>query len=250
MSRILVILRWSFIGFGVVLLAWGTGILYLGDQPALAAPIQAAADLQSLLGDQYDPYLLSADQTQLPAEATPLATDSTNASSAAEAAVQAARPERLIIPIINLDAPVVEASSKKYRIRDVLYEQWIVPDKFAVGWSPNAGYPGQPGNVVLFGHHNVNGAVFANLYKLQSGDQINVIDATGQSFNYTVETVLKLKERGVSFDQMVENAQWIRQTQDQRLTLVTCWPPYQSTYRLIVVARPSKVNNSNSGAIP
>jgi sortase A len=47
-----------------------------------------------------------------------------------------------------------------------------------------------------------------------------------------------VKERGVSFAQMIENASWILPTAEERLTLVTCWPPYESTYRLIVVARP------------
>ena len=240
LSRLLVISRWIFIGLGIILLAWGAGIFFFGDQPALAAPIQAAGELQSLLGDQYDPYLLAANQADPAlAEATPLAPDLPNAASAdAQAAALASAPERLLIPVIHLDTPVEPVSSKKYRIQGVVYEQWIVPDKFAVGWSPDAGYPGRTGNVVLFGHHNVNGAVFANLYKLLAGDQISVV-AGGKTYDYTVDEVVKVKERGVPFSEMVQNAKWIQQTNDQRLTLITCWPPYQSTYRLIVVARPT-----------
>ena len=81
------------------------------------------------------------------------------------------------------------------------------------------------GNTVLFGHHNVNGAVFANLYKVVVGDEISVF-AGGREYRYKVDQVLKVKEKDVSFAQMVENGKWISQTEDERLTLVTCWPPY------------------------
>ena len=34
------------------------------------------------------------------------------------------------------------------------------------------------------------------------------------------------------------NAQWIAPTDDERLTLVTCWPYISNTHRLIIVAKP------------
>ena len=145
-------------------------------------------------------------------------------------------PERIEIPAIDLDAPVVEATEKIFVINKSEYKQWQVPDIFAAGWSKDSGSPGGRTNIVLFGHHNVNGAVFANLYKLEKGDRI-VVYAGGNAHVYSVQQVTKVKERGVSFAQMVENASWILPTPEERLTLVTCWPPYESTYRLIVVAR-------------
>jgi sortase A len=47
-----------------------------------------------------------------------------------------------------------------------------------------------------------------------------------------------VKEVGVSLAQRRQNAQWIAPTRDERLTLVTCWPPDGNTYRVIVVAKP------------
>jgi sortase A len=34
------------------------------------------------------------------------------------------------------------------------------------------------------------------------------------------------------------NAEWLGGTDDERLTLVTCWPQKSNTHRLIIVARP------------
>jgi LPXTG-site transpeptidase (sortase) family protein len=146
-------------------------------------------------------------------------------------------PERLEIPAIKLDAPIVKAGEKRYTINKAVYVQWIVPDTFAAGWSPESGYPGRPNNIVLFGHHNVNGAVFANLYKLVTGDTI-LVHSQDNTYTYTVVTTTKVKERGVSLDQMMKNSSWISPTSYEQLTLVTCWPPWQSTYRLIVIALP------------
>ena len=36
----------------------------------------------------------------------------------------------------------------------------------------------------------------------------------------------------------MENAAWIMPSEDERLTLVTCWPYTSNTHRLIIVARP------------
>jgi hypothetical protein len=36
-----------------------------------------------------------------------------------------------------------------------------------------------------------------------------------------------------------ENARWIGPSNDERLTLVTCWPRHDNTHRLILVALPA-----------
>lgn len=227
-----------------------------GDQPEMAIPIQVAADIQAVFQDPNDSYLLSIAQVQ-PVDGAngsstevPVEVSGGNSNPASQVFApevkEILKPERLVIPDIQLDAPVLVAGSKKYRIRDAYYEQWIVPNKFGAGWSPESGYPGQPDNVVLFGHHNVNGAVFENLYKIKSGATVTLF-AGGRAFNYIVSEVHTVKERGVTFDQMLENAKWIQQTGDERLTLVTCWPPYQSTYRVIVVALPAPQNGDTGG---
>ncbi len=98
---------------------------------------------------------------------------------------------------------------------------------------------GVPGNTVLNGHHNIDGEVFGHLYELAQGDRITVYSGN-RSFDYAVAQVMKLEERNMPLAQREENARWVLPSADERLTLVTCWPPYTNTYRLIVVAVPVK----------
>jgi sortase A len=34
------------------------------------------------------------------------------------------------------------------------------------------------------------------------------------------------------------NAEWIKATEDERITLITCWPYESNTHRVVVVAVP------------
>ncbi len=227
----------------MALLAFGVGTRILGFPLEWIAPVSAAINPAEPPWDDFDPYLVSSELPETPSLTTLPDSYDTNTTRVEPALFGAENeaffaPERLTIPAIDLEAPVVPTGAKKYNINGRIYEQWIVPDTFAAGWNPTSAYPGQPGNTVLFGHHNVNGAVFGKLYKLESGDEIALFSG-GYERKYRVNEVLKVKEEDVSFSQMVENARWIGPTEDERLTLITCWPPYESTYRLIVVAKPT-----------
>lgn len=167
-----------------------------------------------------------------------------NASTAApesaitpEATRPAVIPTRLVIPSIQLDAPIVPTRSKQARIGGEIYEQWQAPDKFAVGWYTGSAVLGQVGNTVLVGHHNVDGKVFENLHKVQPGDEIVLVGGT-VAFRYQVVNVMILPERNVDVQTRLENARWILPSEDERVTLVTCWPAWTNTHRLIVVAQP------------
>lgn len=146
-------------------------------------------------------------------------------------------PDEISIASIDLKAPVIPARDKTYKVNGIEYRQWIVPDEFAAGWSADSGAPGGGTNIVLFGHHNVNGAVFAHLVDVREGDLVT-ISSGKKNFTYKVSLITKVQDRGVSFDQMLKNASWILPTPQERLTLVTCWPPYGNNYRLIIVALP------------
>ncbi|GIV66640.1 MAG: sortase [Bellilinea sp.] len=154
-----------------------------------------------------------------------------------EATRPAVIPTRLIIPSIQLDAPVVPTRSKQTRIGGDIYEQWQAPNKFAVGWYTGSAVLGQTGNTVLVGHHNVEGKVFENLHKVQPGDEIVLAGGT-VAFRYQVVNVMILPERDVDVQTRLENARWILPSEDERITLVTCWPAWTNTHRLIVVAQP------------
>ena len=142
-------------------------------------------------------------------------------------------PTRLIIPSLKLDAPIETVGW--HTVAGV--SQWDVPDHFAAGWLKTSAQPGQPGNTVLDGHHNIAGEVFRRLVDLRVGDELEVY-AGNNVFFYKVTTRQILKERGQPLEVRIKNAQWIQPTEDERLTLVTCWPYTTNSHRLIIVAKP------------
>lgn len=151
----------------------------------------------------------------------------------------AAVPDRIVIPRIGLDAPIIVSHTKMVLVGEKAFVQWEAPNLNAVGWQEESALLGEPGNTVLNGHHNVYGEIFARLYELEQYDEI-VLHSGDREFHYLVSQVMKIKERDVSLEQRQENARWIMHSADERLTLVTCWPPTSNTYRLIVVAVPFK----------
>lgn len=149
----------------------------------------------------------------------------------------AAVPENITIPSINLEAPVVTVDAMPVYLRGLAYEQWSAPNTFAVGWHEGSAQIGSVGNTVLNGHHNIYGAVFANLKDVQVGAEI-LISGGEQTYRYVVAQTMLLPERDAGLAQRQENARWILPSDDERLTLVTCWPPESNTHRIIVVAQP------------
>lgn len=142
-------------------------------------------------------------------------------------------PRRLVIPAIDLDAPIETVGWHVINGAST----WDVPDHFAAGWLKTSAQPGQPGNTVLDGHHNIAGEVFRRLVDLRVGDELEIY-AGHTVFLYKVTTRQILKERGQPLEVRIKNAQWIQPTKDERLTLVTCWPYTTNSHRLIIVAKP------------
>jgi LPXTG-site transpeptidase (sortase) family protein len=153
-------------------------------------------------------------------------------------------PQRLVIPAIDLDAPVERVSHVEVEVQDQVYRQWLAPDKYAAGWHENSARFGAPGNTVLNGHHNVAGEVFRDISELESGDQILLFNGA-ESRVYEVVAKMILKERYEPLDRRLENARWIHPTEDERLTLITCWPYTSNTHRVVVVATPMKIESPN-----
>ncbi len=148
-------------------------------------------------------------------------------------------PDRLMIDSISLDAPILPEHYKEIYQNDQVFIQWRVPFRRASGWHDTTALLGEVGNTVLNGHHNAYGEVFKDLIDLKEGDLIDVY--SGEIlFVYKVEAILLLPEKYQSMDERIENASWIMPTTDERVTLVTCWPPDSNTHRLIVVAFPVK----------
>jgi sortase A len=153
------------------------------------------------------------------------------------------QPERLVIPALELDAPVEDVGLTAVRSSGETYYQWLVPAAFRAGWHNTSAPLGVAGNTVLNGHHNVYGEVFGQLVNLEAGDEIILYDKS-QEYHYTVAEVQILPERGQPLAVRMNNAQWIAPTNDERLTLVTCWPEDDNSHRVIVVAYPQETPDS------
>jgi len=144
-------------------------------------------------------------------------------------------PTRLVIESVGIDSQVIPVGWRVIEQNRQQYSIWEVAD-YAVGWHQTSALLGQPGNTVMAGHHNVNGEVFRDLVNIEVGDKVAVY-AGGQRFEYRVELKTIVKEKGEPIEVRQRNAEWIASTDDERLTLVTCWPYTNNTHRVIVVAR-------------
>ena len=146
-------------------------------------------------------------------------------------------PSRLVIPSIKVDTPVVELGWKTSKTASgSIFSEWDVAD-YAAGWHKNSSVPGEHGNIVMSGHNNILGSVFRELDQLKRGDTLEVF-AGGSEYAYAVDEVLILPEKHASDQQRKANVKYIQETDDDRLTLVSCWPRDDNTHRIVVIAKP------------
>lgn len=146
-------------------------------------------------------------------------------------------PDKIEIPTIGLVAPIVVAEFNFTDVEGETFGQWIPPSEFSAAWHPDSALLGSDGNTVINGHHNEFGEVFGKLIDLESGDLVYIY-AKGKKYTFVIANKMILLERGQSLDVKLANATWLGNTDDVRLTLVTCWPAKSNTHRLILVARP------------
>ncbi len=127
---------------------------------------------------------------------------------------QAEMLTRVIIPKINMDAIVVEGSSRR-----ALSE--------GPGHMKETAMPGEIGNAVITAHRDT---FFRHIYELIKGDQIQV-RRNGQTFTYAVTGKKIVTPEDVSV---------IKPTTDAQLTLITCYPTYYigpAPKRLVVFSK-------------
>lgn len=155
---------------------------------------------------------------------------------------------RIAIPSIKVDKKVVEVN---WQIQDVNGEQVAVWDvaKYVVGHHSGTANPGQPGNIVLAGHSGGNAYPFNNLFYLKPGDPITLW-SDGQEFQYTVTEHHLLDEIGpnVTLEQRKANARFIEPTDNELVTLVTCWPltgKNKFSQRVVIRAVPAQAAAPN-----
>ena len=147
-------------------------------------------------------------------------------------------PTRLLIPAINLDVPIVAMGWSVIEQDGQQVSEWDVPNWRAAGWLNTSALVGAPGNTVLEGHQDIAGRVFEDLEYLKEGDEIQV-QAASQTRKYVIALRTIVPEKDQPLEVRRENARWIGPSNDERLTLVTCWPRNDNTHRLILVALPA-----------
>ena len=147
-------------------------------------------------------------------------------------------PTYLEIPQINLVAPINPVGWHTTELSGNLYSQWDVPQSYASGWHNNSAVLGERGNTVLNGHHNAWGHVFKDLVDVEAGAEI-IVSSGEEVFHYTVVQTMILPEKDQSIEVRLDNARWLLPSQDERVTLVTCWPFHDNTHRLVIVALPT-----------
>jgi sortase A len=178
--------------------------------------------------------------TSLPAAPTDVPTASVPAPTSPAPSTRpppaTAPPDRIVAQAIGLDAPVVPVGWKTMEENGQTVTEWEVAD-YAGGWHKTSAYPGNVGNTVISGHHNIRGEVFRYVVNLEPGHIVDIY--VGQTvYRYMVTEKYILKEKGMPPEVRQENARWIGPTDDERLTLVTCWPYTNNTHRVVVVAKP------------
>jgi sortase A len=125
-------------------------------------------------------------------------------------------PEQAIqlqIPIINVDAPVVQGDG---------WEQL----KKGVAQHIGSANPGQSGNMIMSAHNDVFGEIFRNLDQLKRGDQI-LVYTPQHAYTYIIANI-----------QIVEptDVEVMATTPDPTVTLISCYPYLVDNQRIVVQA--------------
>jgi sortase A len=150
-------------------------------------------------------------------------------------------PDRIVIPSINLDAPILLGDFKDIPFWGKVYKQWTAPNANAVGWHYDSATLGNPGNTVLNGHHNIYGEVYRYLSEVKPGGIIYLYSGD-KGFSYIVGLVEIIPEKYQSVEDRLDNARWTFPSEDERITLISCWPYEGNTHRVVVVAVPIELD--------
>ncbi len=119
----------------------------------------------------------------------------------------------IVIPAINIDAPVVQGDG---------WEQL----RRGVGQHVGTASPGQNGNLVVSAHNDIFGEIFRDLDRLAPGDTIT-IHTMGERFNYIITGSDVVEPTAVEV---------MKPTSAPTATLISCYPYLVDTKRIVVFA--------------
>jgi len=205
--------------FVLTLLAATGGFLFAGTgeqagPPSAVRDRAAAVAASALLAGANAEAMMTAERTR-PAGAQPLIADASHVTLTGHAT-------RLRIVSAGIDTAVLPVGYT-FQAGEVRYD---TPRETAGQYAGTAD-PGQTGNLVIGGHVSTRSgaAVFATLPDVAIGDVVEVFSGE-QTYRYLITEM-----RVVAADATAV----MKQTQDARLTLITCFPDRQYDHRLVVI---------------
>jgi LPXTG-site transpeptidase (sortase) family protein len=121
-------------------------------------------------------------------------------------------PERIAIPGIGVDAPVVALGIDGNNVMEA------PKSGEQVGWYDFSAAPGSPGNSVFSGHVDFGHttAVFWRLKELKAGDRVLVYGPGGTEYRYSVADVASYSTSGPPVEQILSATSY------EAITLITC----------------------------
>lgn len=135
---------------------------------------------------------------------------------------------RISIPSIDVDAPVVELGTIRNEKGELVWET----AKHAVGHHMGTAHPGERGNVVMSGHISSpvrgEGNVFSRLPELKVGETV-VVQTAGETYRYRISDRRVVDPSEISV---------MNPTAAPILTLITCFPDWIYSHRLVVTGVP------------
>ncbi len=218
-------------------------------EPSATPPVTAASPLATTAAEVTPPPTA--------APVSPTASPTATMLPAPAAVATPDLPVRIVIPDLKLDGQVVEMGWTIVNTAAGPQSEWVIP-KNAAGHHINSAALNEVGNIVISGHNNIEGKVFEAISlawdersktvvdpftdrsDILKGRKIHLYNAAGKSFEYVITDFIRLKDSGVPLEQRLKNGRYMDPSPERILTLVTCWPPWSNTHRLIVRARPAQ----------
>jgi LPXTG-site transpeptidase (sortase) family protein len=151
-------------------------------------------------------------------------------------------PVRIQIPSLDINRFIIPLAQKTGQSVGTL--TWNTKKLFRsghkdrIGHSEGSANPGEEGNMILVG--DGQSGVFVRLKRLKLGHQVHVINDTGETFTYEVETIKKVKLRRKNSGDSIQHLSFLSAENTERLTLVGCSSAGAEpcSERVYVVAQP------------
>ena len=128
----------------------------------------------------------------------------------------ASAPNHIDIPSMGISSGIEHLGLTSGNAIDVPKSLW------STAWFNQSSKPGDPGPALIVGHYSRYGkAIFANLHKLQNGQQILITDEGGQQFIFQVTAVKSVSTAQFPMNEVLGNTD-----SRSRLEIITCGGAY------------------------